>query len=179
MKRFDRIVSFYLRTFETCPLLPNPVKHLRPPRRQGATGATWSGSIATQMDDGGNSGGSHTAAAGVKCCRACTAAAPRSTVRFKVIEGPCAKAGTRYEGALTVHGPHANSRWLCDSHQQAVKRSASKGEAVIVDIITPSALPADRFCAVCARLLVAPLPGHGPGNINPDHRTAFFLRALR
>jgi hypothetical protein len=106
------------------------------------------------MADGGNSGGPHTAAAGVKCCRACTAAAPRSTVRFKVIEGPCAKAGTRYEGALTVHGPHANSRWLCDSHQQAAKRSASKGEAVIVDIIPPSALPADRFCAVCARLLV-------------------------
>jgi hypothetical protein len=99
MKRFDRIVSFYLRTFETCPLLPNPVKHLRPPRRQGATGAKWRGAIAPQMADGGNSGGPHTAASGVKCCRACTAAAPRSTVRFKLIEGACAKAGARYEGA--------------------------------------------------------------------------------
>jgi hypothetical protein len=228
MKRFD-LDRKNLINLRICPLLPNPVKHLRPPRRQGATGATWSGSIATQMDDGGNSGGSHTAAAGVKCCRACTAAAPLSTVRFKVIEGPCAKAGTRYEGALTVHGPHANSRWLCDNHQQAAKRSASKSEAVIVDIIPPSALPADRFCAVCARLLVnqrggseyeqvadvccevicahcvgekfvsclqhgmhcnvagkrlthhgvVPLAGHGPGNTNPDHRTVFFLRALR
>ena len=45
------------------------------------------------MADGGSSGGPHTAAAGVKCCRACTAAAPRSTVRFKLIEGACAKAG--------------------------------------------------------------------------------------
>ena len=78
-----------------------------------------------------------------------------STVRFKLIpEGPCAKAGARYEGAPPVHGPHANSRWLCDNHQQAAKRSASKSEAVIVDIIPPSALPADRFCTVCARLLV-------------------------
>ena len=51
------------------------------------------------MADGGNSGGPHTAASGVKCCRACTAAAPRSTVRFKLIEGACAKAGARYEGA--------------------------------------------------------------------------------
>ena len=166
------------------------------------------------------------------CCRACTAesTAPRSTVRFKLIpEGPCAKAGARYEGAPPVHGPHANSRWLCDNHQQAAKRSASKSEAVIVDIIPPSALPADRFCTVCARLLVnqrggseyeqvadvccevmcahcvgekfvsclqhgmhcnvagkrlthhgvVPLAGHGPGNTNPDHRTVFFLRALR
>jgi len=153
MKRFD-LDRKNLVNLRICPLLPNPVKHLPPPRRQGATGATWSGAIAPQMADGGNSGGPHSASAGVKCCRACTAAAPLSTVRFKVIEGPCAKAGTRYEGALTVHGPHANSRWLCDSHQQAAKRSASKGEAVIVDIIPPSALPADRFCAVCARLLV-------------------------
>ena len=98
-----------------------------------------------------------------------------------------------------------------------------------MDIIPPSALPADRFCTVCARLLVnqrggseyeqvadvccevicahcvgekfvsclqhgmhcnvagkrlthhgvVPLAGHGPGNTNPDHRTVFFLRALR
>jgi len=66
-------------------------------------------------------------------------------------EGPCAKAGDRYEGAPTVHGPHANSRWLCDSQQQAEKRSSSKGEAVIVDIIPPSALPADRFGADCQK----------------------------
>ena len=138
MKRFDldrKNLTFNLRT---CPLLPNPVKHLRPPRRQGATGAKWRGAIAPQMADGGNSGGPHTAASGVKCCRACTAAAPRSTVRFKLIEGACAKAGARYEGAPPVHGPHANSRWFCDNHQQAAKRSASKSEAVIVDIIPPS-----------------------------------------
>ena len=48
---------------------------------KGATGATWSGAIAPRMADGGRSGGPHTADAGVKCCRACTAAAPRSTVR--------------------------------------------------------------------------------------------------
>ncbi len=117
-------------------------------------------------------GACHTAAAGVKCCRACTAAAPRSTVRFRLIEGPCAKAGTRYEGALTVHGPHARSRWWCDSHEQAAKRSASKGEAVIVDIIPPSALPADRFCAVCARLLVNQ---HGG---NSDYSTHWRLWCL-
>ena len=131
--------------------------------------------------------------------------------------------GARYEGASTVHGPHANSRWWCVDHYQASRRSSSKGEAVIVDIIPPSALPADRFCTVCARTLaldlaaarqevaalnrvlnrrypptdrpqdaaalvagkrlthhgVVPLPGHGPGNTNPDHRTVFFLRALR
>ena len=102
------------------------------------------------MTGGGSTGGPHSAWPGYMCCSACTAesTAPRSTVRFKLIpEGPCAKAGARYEGAPTVHGPHANSRWLCDSHQQAAKRSSSKGEAVIVDIFPPSALPADRFCA--------------------------------
>ena len=133
----------------------NPVKHLR--QRQGATGDTWSGNIAPRMADGSSSRGPHPARPGYMCCRACTAesTAPRSTVRFKLIpEGPCAKAGARYEGAPPVHGPHANSRWLCDNHQQAAKRSASKSEAVIVDIIPPSALPADRFCTVCARLLV-------------------------
>ena len=202
----------------------NPVKHLR--QRQGATGDTWSGNIAPRMADGSSSRGPHPARPGYMCCRACTAesTAPRSTVRFKLIpEGPCAKAGARYEGAPPVHGPHANSRWLCDNHQQAAKRSASKSEAVIVDIIPPSALPADRFCTVCARTLaldlaaarqevaalnrvlnrrypptdrpqdaaalvagkrlthhgVVPLAGHGPGNTNPDHRTVFFLRALR
>ena len=109
------------------------------------------------MADGGSRGGPHSASAGVKCCRACTAesTAPRSTVRFKLIpEGPCAKAGARYEGAPTVHGPHFNSRWWCVDHYQASRRSSAKGEAVIVDIITPSALPADKFCAVCARVLV-------------------------
>ena len=133
----------------------NPVKHLR--QRQGATGDTWSGNIAPRMADGSSSRGPHPARPGYMCCRACTAesTAPRSTVRFKLIpEGPCAKAGARYEGAPPVHGPHANSRWLCDSHQRAAQRSSSRGEAVIVDPIPPSALPADRFCAVCARLLV-------------------------
>jgi hypothetical protein len=103
------------------------------------------------------SGGPHPARPGYMCCRASTAesTAPRSTVRFKRIpEGPCVKAGARYEGAPQVHGPHANSRWWCVDHYQASSRSSAKGEAVIVDIITPSALPADRFCAVCARLLV-------------------------
>jgi hypothetical protein len=130
----------------------NPVKHLR--QRQGATGDTWSGNIAPRMADGSSSRGPHPARPGYMCCRACTAesTAPRSTVRFKLIpEGPCAKAGARYEGAPPVHGPHANSRWLCDNHQQAAKRSASKSEAVIVDIIPPSALPADRFCTVRRR----------------------------
>ena len=103
------------------------------------------------MADGGNSGGPHTAASGVKCCRACTAAAPRSTVRFKLIEGACAKAGAPYEGASTVHGPHANSRWWCVDHYQASRRSSSKGEAVIVDIIPPSALPADRFSSAAVQ----------------------------
>ena len=86
---------------ENCPVLFQTLlntepgrTHLRPPRQQGAPGATWSGAIAPRMADGGSSGGPHTAAAGVKCCRACTAAAPRSTDRFKLIpEGPCAKAG--------------------------------------------------------------------------------------
>ena len=63
-------------------------------------------------------------------------------------------AGARYEGQPPVHGPHANSRWLCEGHYHAAHRSSSKSEAVVVDPIPPIALPADRFCAVCARLLV-------------------------
>jgi hypothetical protein len=134
----------------------NPVKHLRPPRQQ-ATGVAWSSDIAPQMADGGSSRGPHPARPGYMCCRACTAesTAPRSTVRFKLIpEGPCAKAGARYAGAAAVHGLHGNSRWWCVSHHREAERHRDKDEAVIVDIITPSALPADRFCAVCARLLV-------------------------
>ena len=47
----------------------------------------------------------------------------------------------------------------------------------------PTERPQDAAALVAVKRLthhgVAPLPGHGPGNINPDHRTAFFLRALR
>ena len=109
-----------------------------------------------RMSDGGSSRGPHTARSGYMCCRACTAqsTAPRSNVRFNLIEGPCAKAGTRYEGQPPVYGPHANSRWLCEGHYRASHRCSSKGEAVVVDPISPNAFPADRFCAVCVRLLV-------------------------
>jgi len=108
------------------------------------------------MADGGSSRAPRPARSGYMCCRACAAhsTASRSNVRFKLIEGPCAMAGARYEGQPPVHGPHANSRWLCEGHYHAAHRSSSKSEAVVVDPIPPIALPADRFCAVCARLLV-------------------------
>jgi hypothetical protein len=89
------------------------------------------------------------------CCRARRAESTHSRLRFKRIpEGPCAKAGPRYAGAAAVYGLHANSRWWCVDNYRASQRSTSKGEVGVLDPIPPSALPTDRFCAGCARLLV-------------------------
>jgi len=64
------------------------------------------------------------------------------------------EAGARYAGAAAVYGLHSNSCWWCVDHYRASQSSTSKGEVGVLDPIPPSALPADRFCAVCARLLV-------------------------
>ena len=98
---------------------------------------------------------------GFRCCRVCSrqtataSTAQQKAVRFRRIpdSDPCATEGARYEGE-DLHPSHARSRYLCGQHDTRHRRLAARGAPVVVADIAPDALPAERACAVCARLLV-------------------------
>ena len=75
--------------------------------------------------------------------------------QFKRIpdDDPCAAEGAHFEGE-DVHAAHACSRYLCNPHFLKHQRLAAENARVEFTAVTSDALPADRSCAVCARLLI-------------------------
>ena len=95
---------------------------------------------------------------GFRACRGCgahNAAGAHKAQKFRRIpdDDPCAAEGAHFEGE-DGHAAHVRSRWLCNPHFLKHQRLAAENARVAFTAVTPKALPADRSCAVCARLLI-------------------------
>jgi hypothetical protein len=94
-----------------------------------------------------------------------------------------------HDGGLSCLGSHTKSEVkTLDSRTLALDLAAARQEVAALNRVLnrrypPTDRPQDAAALVAGKRLthhgVVPLPGHGPGNTNPDHRTVFFLRALR
>ena len=95
-----------------------------------------------------------------------------------------------HDAGLSCLGSHTKSAVkTLDSRTLALDLAAARqeGGAALNRVLNrrypPTDRPQDAAALVAGKRLthhgVVPLPVHGPGNTNPDHRTVFFLRALR
>ena len=97
---------------------------------------------------------------GFRCCRVCGATSAGSRVqqgmRFRRIpdNDPCAMEGAHFAAEEAVHPPHARSHFLCPRHFARHLRLSAGDARVEVAAVAPGALPADRSCARCARMLL-------------------------
>ena len=65
-----------------------------------------------------------------------------------------AKTGRDCEEAAAPTAPHAKSRFLCDQHGMETDRCSSRRVPADAVVAGGLWLPEDRFCGVCARLLI-------------------------
>lgn len=94
-----------------------------------------------------------------------------------------------HDAGLSCLGSHTKSAVkTLDSRTLARDLAAARQEVAALNRVLhrrypPTDRPQDAATLVAGKRLthhgVVALPGHGPGNTNPDHRTVFFLRALR